>query len=126
MVVVIAQGLGCLIAIQALADAAAVGSMALLAPVVSGRSYLRELAMWSSMIDDGLGLRPGQRMAEAGQLQAWPCRWVLLMLSRRSILQSWILLLRGAFWCCRDRAGRATAILPNNSPRLVPRWGGGI
>ena len=67
-VVVIAQGLGCLIAIQALADAAAVGSMALLAPVVSGRSYLRELAMWSSMIDDGLGLRPGQRMAEAGAI----------------------------------------------------------
>lgn len=67
-VVVIAQGLGCLIAIQALADAAAVDSMALLAPVVSGRSYLRELAMWSSMIDDGLGLRPGQRMAEAGAI----------------------------------------------------------
>ncbi|WP_045021302.1 serine aminopeptidase domain-containing protein [Agrobacterium arsenijevicii] len=67
-VVVIAQGLGCLIATQALADAAAVGSIALLAPVVSGRAYLRELAMWSSMIDDGLGLRPGQRMVEAGAI----------------------------------------------------------
>ncbi|WP_208612396.1 serine aminopeptidase domain-containing protein [Agrobacterium genomosp. 13] len=67
-VVVIAQGLGCLIAIQALADAAAVGSMALLAPVVSGRAYLRELAMWSSMIDDGLGLLPAQRMAQPGSI----------------------------------------------------------
>lgn len=67
-VVVIAQGLGCLIAAQALAGAADVGSMALLAPVVSGRSYLRELAMWSSMIDDGLGLLPGQRLAEAGAI----------------------------------------------------------
>ncbi|WP_332303600.1 serine aminopeptidase domain-containing protein [Rhizobium sp. GR12] len=67
-VVVLAQGLGCPIVVQALADAAAAGSMALLAPVVSGRAYLRELAMWSSMIDDGLGLRPGQRMAEAGAI----------------------------------------------------------
>ncbi|MCW0982093.1 alpha/beta hydrolase [Agrobacterium sp. BT-220-3] len=67
-VAVIAQGLGCLIAAQALAGEAAVGSMALLGPVVSGRAYLRELAMWSSMIDDGLGLRPEQRIAEAGAI----------------------------------------------------------
>ncbi|SCY30434.1 Alpha/beta hydrolase family protein [Rhizobium sp. NFACC06-2] len=67
-VVVVAQGLGCLIAAQAFADEAEVGSMALLAPVVSGRAYLRELAMWSSMIDDGLGLRPAQRMTEAGSI----------------------------------------------------------
>ncbi|UXT41891.1 alpha/beta fold hydrolase [Agrobacterium tumefaciens] len=67
-VVVVAQGLGCLIAAQAFADVAEVGSMALLAPVVSGRAYLRELAMWSSMIDDGLGLRPAQRMTEAGSI----------------------------------------------------------
>ena len=67
-VIVVAQGLGCLMAAQALADVAEAGSMAFLAPVVSGRAYLRELAMWSSMIDDGLGLRPGQRMAEAGSI----------------------------------------------------------
>ncbi|CUX33405.1 conserved hypothetical protein [Agrobacterium fabrum str. J-07] len=67
-VVVVAQGLGCLIAAQALTDAVGAGSMAFLAPVVSGRAYLRELAMWSSMIDDGLGLRPGQRLAEAGAI----------------------------------------------------------
>ncbi|MFK3779006.1 hypothetical protein [Agrobacterium sp. NPDC089420] len=67
-VTVIAQGLGCPIAAQALAGTAAVGSMAFLAPVVSGRAYLRELAMWSSMIDDGLGLLPGQRLTEAGAI----------------------------------------------------------
>lgn len=67
-VVVVAQGLGCPIAAQALAGSAAVDSMAFLAPVVSGRGYLRELAMWSSMIDDGLGLLPGQRLAEAGAI----------------------------------------------------------
>lgn len=67
-VVVVAQGLGCLIAAQAFAGVAEAGSMAFLAPVVSGRAYLRELAMWSSMIDDGLGLRPAQRMTEAGSI----------------------------------------------------------
>lgn len=65
-VVVIAQGLGCPIAAEALAGAAS--SMAFLAPVVSGRAYLRELAMWSSMIDDGLGLRASQRMPQAGAI----------------------------------------------------------
>ncbi len=67
-VVVVAQGLGCMMAAQALADVPGAGSMAFLAPVVSGRAYLRELAMWSSMIDDGLGLRPGQRLAAAGAI----------------------------------------------------------
>lgn len=67
-VVVISQGLGCLIAAQVFAAAQPAGSMACLAPVVSGRAYLRELAMWSSMIDDGLGLRPAQRIAEAGSI----------------------------------------------------------
>ncbi|KRA56836.1 hypothetical protein YA62_014620 [Agrobacterium sp. LC34] len=67
-IVVVAQGLGCAIAVQALAGASAIGSMALLAPVVSGRAYLRELAMWSSMIDDGLGLSPGQRSAQPGAI----------------------------------------------------------
>lgn len=67
-VVVVAQGLGCMMAAQALANVAGASSMAFLAPVVSGRAYLRELAMWSSMIDDGLGLRPGQRLAAAGAI----------------------------------------------------------
>ena len=67
-VVVVAQGLGCAIAAQALAGTAPAGSMALLAPVVSGRAYLRELAMWSSMIDDGLGLLPAQRSVQPGAI----------------------------------------------------------
>ncbi|NWJ23386.1 alpha/beta hydrolase family protein [Rhizobium sp. RM] len=67
-VVIVAQGLGCLIAMQAFADETSVSGMALLAPVVSGRAYLRETAMWSSMIDDGLGLRPEQRLATPGSI----------------------------------------------------------
>ncbi|MGQ3290652.1 MAG: alpha/beta hydrolase family protein, partial [Shinella sp.] len=35
----------------------------LMAPVVSGRFYLRELAAWSKMVDEGLGLRSEQRIA---------------------------------------------------------------
>lgn len=67
-VIVVAQGLGCAIAAQALAGTAPADSMALLAPVVSGRAYLRELAMWSSMIDDGLGLLPAQRSVQPGAI----------------------------------------------------------
>ena len=36
----------------------------LMAPVVSGRFYLRELSAWSKMVDEGLGLRPGQRITD--------------------------------------------------------------
>lgn len=35
----------------------------LMAPVVSGRFYLRELSAWSKMVDEGLGLRQKQRIA---------------------------------------------------------------
>lgn len=67
-IVVVAQGLGCLIALQAFTGEATISGMALLAPVVSGRAYLRELAMWSSMIDDGLGLRAEQRLSTSGSI----------------------------------------------------------
>lgn len=67
-VVVVAQGLGCMIASEAFATSADVSAMALLGPVVSGRAYLREVAMWSSMIDDGLGLLPQQRVTDAGSI----------------------------------------------------------
>jgi pimeloyl-ACP methyl ester carboxylesterase len=66
--VIIAQGVGCPIAFEAFAGTATVDAMVLMAPVVSGRSYLRELAMWSSMIDDGLGLRADQRATKAGSI----------------------------------------------------------
>lgn len=66
--VIVAQGVGCPIAFDAVAGSADANAMVLMAPVVSGRSYLRELAMWSSMIDDGLGLRADQRETAAGSI----------------------------------------------------------
>jgi alpha-beta hydrolase superfamily lysophospholipase len=66
--VVIAQGLGCPVACEALAVKAGIDAMILMAPVISGRSYMRELAMWSSMIDDGLGLRADQRETGGGTI----------------------------------------------------------
>lgn len=37
----------------------------LMAPVVSGRFHLRELSAWSKMVDEGLGLRADQRIADS-------------------------------------------------------------
>lgn len=66
--VIVAQGVGCPIASEAFVGTTTADGMVLMAPVVSGRSYLRELAMWSSMIDDGLGLRVDQRETGAGSI----------------------------------------------------------
>lgn len=66
--VVIAQGVGCAIACEALQTAVKIDALVIMAPVVSGRNYLRELAMWSSMIDDGLGLHADQRLKEPGSI----------------------------------------------------------
>jgi alpha-beta hydrolase superfamily lysophospholipase len=60
-IAVIAEGLGCVIATKAAADLDGLEAMAFLAPVVSGRLHLRELAIWSSIVDDSLGLAPHQR-----------------------------------------------------------------
>lgn len=66
--VVIAQGVGCIIACEALSNVGQVDGLVMMAPVVSGRNYLRETAMWSSMIDDGLGLQADQRLKEPGSI----------------------------------------------------------
>lgn len=60
-VAIVAAGLGTVVASKAAADLDGLEAMAFLAPVISGRSYLRELAMWSSVVDDNLGLAPDQR-----------------------------------------------------------------
>ncbi|MCM2457080.1 alpha/beta fold hydrolase [Rhizobium sp. CG4] len=66
--VVIAQGLGCIMACEALTKAGKIDALVMMAPVVSGRNYLRETAMWSSMIDDGLGLPADQRLKDPGSI----------------------------------------------------------
>ncbi|MCO5732488.1 alpha/beta fold hydrolase [Rhizobium sp. SSA_523] len=70
-IILIGQGLGASLALQASASLEGLAAMALLAPVVSGRSYLRELSVWAKVVDDGLNLetserRPAEQTAIAG------------------------------------------------------------
>jgi alpha-beta hydrolase superfamily lysophospholipase len=72
----VSQGIGSAIAIKVAEKLSTVDGIAFLAPVLSGRFYLRELTVWSKMIDEGMGLPDhhretdgvsiaGLRMAEA-------------------------------------------------------------
>lgn len=56
-VIVVGQGLGASLALQSLPQIADLAGMALLAPVLSGRGYLRELSVWSKVVDDSLNLK---------------------------------------------------------------------
>lgn len=60
--VLIGHGLGATFAAR-LGTALGAEAAVLMAPVVSGRFYLRELSAWSKMVDEGLGLRQEQRIA---------------------------------------------------------------
>ncbi|MEZ2129964.1 MULTISPECIES: alpha/beta hydrolase [unclassified Sinorhizobium] len=59
--IVLAEGLGVPLGLEACKRLHDVAGLGLLAPVISGRAYLRELSIWSRMIDDNLGLREEQR-----------------------------------------------------------------
>ncbi len=61
-IVIVAQGLGAVIATEASAAINSLDAIAFLAPVVSGRAHLRELALWSKVVDENLGLADGQRV----------------------------------------------------------------
>lgn len=63
-VILISQGLGGAIAARLSERLADVDGIAFLAPVISGRAYLRELTVWSKMIDEGMGLAEAQRQTE--------------------------------------------------------------
>lgn len=60
--ILIGHGLGATLAAILAPRLEQVDAIALMAPVVSGRFYLRELAAWSKMVDEGLGLRDDQRI----------------------------------------------------------------
>jgi alpha-beta hydrolase superfamily lysophospholipase len=68
-IILVAQGFGALL-VPAFAGSAGgfpgVAGVALLAPVTSGRRYLRELSLWSKVVDEGLGLAPDSRDATTG------------------------------------------------------------
>ncbi|MBR7651502.1 alpha/beta fold hydrolase [Brucella oryzae] len=61
-VVVIGQSLGAVVAAETAARIDGIAALALLAPVISGRFYTRELAVWSRMVDADLGLTDEQRI----------------------------------------------------------------
>jgi alpha-beta hydrolase superfamily lysophospholipase len=59
--ILVSQGLGSAIAVNVAEQLSAVDGIGFLAPTLSGRFYLRELAVWSKMIDEGMGLPDHQR-----------------------------------------------------------------
>jgi alpha-beta hydrolase superfamily lysophospholipase len=62
--IVVSQGLGSAIAVSIAEKISTVDGICFLAPVASGRLYLRELTVWSKMIDEGMGLPDHQRETE--------------------------------------------------------------
>jgi pimeloyl-ACP methyl ester carboxylesterase len=64
--VVIAQGLGSVIAERLAEERSDIEAIAFLAPVVSGRFYLRELSIWSRVIDDSMGVPKSEGVSIAG------------------------------------------------------------
>lgn len=61
--ILVGHGLGATFAALNADSLGPVEGAVLMAPVISGRFYLRELAAWSKMVDDGLGLSDEQRIA---------------------------------------------------------------
>ncbi|WFU01556.1 alpha/beta hydrolase [Rhizobium sp. CB3171] len=62
--ILVSQGLGSVVALDIAEQLSGVDGIAFLAPTISGRAYLRELTVWSKMIDEGMGLTEAQRRAE--------------------------------------------------------------
>lgn len=62
--IVVAQGLGAALAAKIAGSLGDVAGMALLAPVTSGRAFLREMQIWSRMVDEGLGVPEAFRQRE--------------------------------------------------------------
>ncbi|MGV1791709.1 alpha/beta fold hydrolase [Rhizobium sp. A37_96] len=62
--ILVSQGLGGTIAAALAERIPDIAGIAFLAPVISGRAYLRELTVWSKMIDEGMGLSEALRLTE--------------------------------------------------------------
>lgn len=61
--ILVGHGLGATLAATIAPRLGDVDAVVLMAPVISGRMYLRELAAWSKFIDGSLGLRDDQRIS---------------------------------------------------------------
>lgn len=64
-IAIVSQGLGAVVAVKAAEKVEGLEAIAYLAPVVSGRLHVRELAVWSRVVDENLGL-PEQQRQKAG------------------------------------------------------------
>lgn len=60
-IILVGQGVGGMLAQRLGAEISGVDAIALLAPALNGRAYLREVSLWSKVVDQGLGLREDQR-----------------------------------------------------------------
>jgi esterase/lipase len=60
-IAVISQGLGAVVATKVADEIEALDAIVYMAPVVSGRLHIRELAVWSKVVDENLGLTEEQR-----------------------------------------------------------------
>ncbi|KPF41200.1 alpha/beta hydrolase [Rhizobium sp. AAP43] len=63
-IILVGHGLGATLALRMAGRMDAVDAVACLAPVTSGRAYLRELQIWSRMVDEGLGLAEAYRITD--------------------------------------------------------------
>lgn len=66
--VFLGQGIGASLALMQAHFEPSVAAIALLAPVLKGRAYLRELSLFSRLIDDGLGIKPELRDSAPGSI----------------------------------------------------------
>ncbi len=63
-VILISQGLGSALAVNVASRIEGLAAIACLAPVTSGRSFLREMQIWARVVDEGLGVPEAHRLRE--------------------------------------------------------------
>ncbi|WP_244564279.1 alpha/beta hydrolase [Rhizobium sp. RU36D] len=63
-IAILSQGLGGLLSLHVAERVEGLEGLACLGPVISGRAYLRELQIWSRVVDEGLGLREEDRIRD--------------------------------------------------------------
>lgn len=63
-VIVLSQGLGSALAVRVAERIEGLAAIACLAPVTSGRAFLREMQIWARMVDEGLGVPEDHRLRD--------------------------------------------------------------
>ena len=63
-VIVVSQGLGSALTVRVAERIEGLAAIACLAPVTSGRAFLREMQIWARMVDEGLGVPEEHRLRD--------------------------------------------------------------